>query len=148
MKISKKDVKLLLKWLCILLLGKAVGSVVLYIGGNHETYNQNLIQEQFINVPSVIAFLIIVISSPILEEITFRSFLMNNVFPKNDIANIATSTLVFTIVHRPTNLGSFIVYASMGLILSILYKKTNRIELCIGLHGLNNLLGVIPFFFK
>jgi membrane protease YdiL (CAAX protease family) len=43
----------------------------------------------------------------------------------------------------PTDLGSWILYGGMGLVLALVYQKTKKLEYSIAVHALNNFLGVL-----
>lgn len=82
-----------------------------------------------------------------MEELIVRGFIMKRCFNFDKNLGIVVSGLLFGLLHRPANFGSFFIYSSMGLILAIYYKKTNRLELAILLHMFSNSIGFIGLLF-
>ena len=80
--------------------------------------------------------------APIIEELFYRRFLLNQLLKKNKpILAIVVSSVCFSIIHieTPNNLiPSFI----SGILLGILYLKTKKIGYCIMLHFIVNLIVV------
>ena len=63
------------------------------------------------------------------------------------ILGIALSSISFGLVHGPTDIISFFMYALIGLVLSIAYFKTSRLEVSILIHFFNNLIPAIVIAF-
>lgn len=83
---------------------------------------------------------VILIISPIFEELFFRKFLLKKVIEKNKkhIA-IIVSSLCFALIHieTPNNLIPAFIF---GILSSLIYLKTNRIKYSILLHFMINAL--------
>ena len=50
-----------------------------------------------------------------MEEILFRGFLIGVCFKHNSILALLFSSLLFGLAHKPTDIGSFILYVGIGL---------------------------------
>ncbi|MCY9807086.1 type II CAAX endopeptidase family protein [Lentilactobacillus senioris] len=85
-----------------------------------------------------------VVFSPVLEELIFRGYLINAFFSeKTKWWGIFTSGVLFSLGHQQGfNVISFLIYASLGWLLSYTYVKTQKIQVSIGVHALNNLFAM------
>lgn len=91
--------------------------------------------------------IIVVIFSPIFEELIFRGIILkgllnNGMAPKTAIV---LSSVVFGIVHG--NPWQFLGAAMLGLVLGLAYYKTKSILLTMILHALNNLVACLMLFY-
>lgn len=120
---------------------KYIGGIILTLEGQSNTANQSALVNANMNPLVLIVFA--VIAAPIVEELVFRGILMGKVFNPNSIIGMLVSALLFGWAHGPTNLGSWIIYAGMGLGLAYLYRRTHKLEHTIALHMINNYIGVI-----
>ncbi|UQS84908.1 CPBP family intramembrane metalloprotease [Apilactobacillus apisilvae] len=87
----------------------------------------------------------IVILSPILEELVFRGYFMDALFPTRfKWLPIILSGLIFGLAHT-TNFNVFfiLIYSQIGMFLAYVYKKTNNLKVSIALHMLNNIISAI-----
>lgn len=125
----------------ILYLVKMLGGAVLFLehGANANTSNQSVIES--LGMPPVLLVVLTVIVAPIVEEIACRGIIQGLAFG-NSYLGVAVSTLVFGVLHMPTDIGSWIIYGGMGLVLGLVYHKTQKIEYGITVHFINNALGV------
>lgn len=80
------------------------------------------------------------IAAPIVEEFVFRGFLMDYFFADSPFFAIILSGLVFGSVHSSSNLISWVMYVTMGLILAAVYNRERNLAASILVHFLNNLL--------
>ncbi|GMA69391.1 CAAX protease family protein [Leuconostoc litchii] len=92
-----------------------------------------------------------VLFAPVVEEMIFRGLILNYFFRKNWWwGNVILSGMIFALPHMgniPTNLAdtlSFVIYATMGMILAYVYKKTGELRNSIAIHMINNGLSMIP----
>ncbi|QNT13129.1 CPBP family intramembrane glutamic endopeptidase [Lactococcus lactis] len=96
---------------------------------------------------------------PIYEEILFRGVLLGSekwLIPKIKqqkqlqmlllIVLVTVNSIIFSSLHNPTNVISFVLYVIFGWISSSLYLYTKDLKLSIYLHQINNLLAVLSFF--
>ena len=63
---------------------------------------------------------------PIQEELIFRGFLQGAVFDNSWLGLVLTSSL-FSFMHEPSNVPSFIFYLLGGLLLGVAYKKNQNL---------------------
>ncbi|WP_055435537.1 CPBP family intramembrane glutamic endopeptidase [Lacinutrix algicola] len=100
--------------------------------GNSKTIN--------LSIFNIISLIII---APIIEELFYRKFLLEKLAQKNGkLVSLLISSLCFSIIHieTPNNLiPSFIV----GMILGLIYLKTQKIGYSIVLHFIFNLVFII-----
>ena len=67
---------------------------------------------------------------------------MGRVFNPDSIVGLLLSGLLFGLVHTPNSMGVWIVYAGMGFVLGIVYRKFHKLEYCIMAHMINNSIAV------
>ncbi|MDQ8758932.1 CPBP family intramembrane glutamic endopeptidase [Streptococcus ruminantium] len=131
----------------------SIGFVVLFgvkmIGGQliviEEGYgktpaNQELIQNS--GLPVLLLFIFTVFFAPVLEELLFRGIIMGKVFGKDSILGLLLSSYLFGLIHGPTNIGSWVLYAGIGLVLGIIYRLSGKYSYALILHFVNNLIGI------
>ena len=82
------------------------------------------------------------IAAPIVEETVMRGLILGRLF-NNSYLGVILSSLLFGLLHIPTNIGSWIIYGGMGLVLAVVYHKTQKLEYTIAIHFINNALGVL-----
>lgn len=89
---------------------------------------------------------IAVIAAPIVEELTFRGFLLNKWAAKyGNIKGIIFSSIIFMMIH----LGSLLIpQLLLGLLCSLIYIKTKKIIYPIITHMLYNFLIIVPSLFS
>ncbi len=119
------------------------GTLLLNAQGSETTANDAAIQMIFTGENPLLIILLLGISAPIMEEIVFRGGIIGYWLEKFPVVAIAISSIAFGLVHGPTNLISFLIYGLMGLIMSVAYYKTQRLEVSIAIHFLNNILAAI-----
>ncbi|CAH1856843.1 CPBP family intramembrane glutamic endopeptidase [Convivina intestini] len=117
----------------------------------HQTETQNDQAIQAImdsNSASLVLMVIsVIIFAPICEELLFRGLLIKGLLPNvNPIYAIVISGLVFSAMHQSSNAISFAIYAVMGMSFAYAYVKTDRIEVSIALHMLNNTVATVLNF--
>lgn len=123
------------------------GTLLLNTQGSESTANDAVIQTIFTGENPLLIILLIGISAPIMEEIVFRGGIIGYWLEKFPMVAIALSSISFGLIHGPTNLISFLIYGLMGLILSMAYYKTKRLEVSMSIHFLNNILSAIVLAF-
>lgn len=100
-----------------------------------------------VNIESHINYNILksLIISPILEELLFRRYLLSNLIKNMDIKKaILLSSFGFTMAHYLSGSSLFSVFI-LGILLAIVYIKTNNIILCIIGHFLSNFSAIVIF---
>lgn len=99
-------------------------------------------------ISNILLFFSMVVMAPVLEELVFRGFFFKFFFRENRLFAYLLSSLLFTLIHMPTDVISFVTYGSLALVMGFVYYKTNRIEMSMLTHAINNLLPalVLAFF--
>ncbi|MDG4518313.1 CPBP family intramembrane metalloprotease [Streptococcus suis] len=115
--------------------------------GIEDTANQIGIEKTLRTIPFGLAFVRIACQAAISEEIIVRGYLFKKFFEKYKILGIVVSGLLFAFLHGPTDLGSWIIYASPGFILAYLYYKTDYLIYPIAVHFINNAWAVVAFYY-
>ncbi len=113
--------------------------------------NDVAIQEMTKNLPIGSLFMLLCLLAPIGEEIIFRGAILNSISPLKEnptkvrqLMGLLVSSLLFSSVHLSSNVMGFLMYASLGALMGLVYLKTKRLECAIAVHFLNNFL---PFLF-
>ena len=114
--------------------------MVMMMEGVSNSTNQEAIENAHMNPFLLITFTVIM--APIVEELVFRGLLMGRVFNPDSIVGLIVSGLLFGLVHTPNSIGVWIVYAGMGFVLGIAYRKFQKLEYCIMAHIINNTIAV------
>lgn len=99
------------------------------------------------NTSNILLFFSMVVMAPVMEELVFRGFIFKFFFREKPIYAYLLSSLLFTLIHVPTDLISFVTYGSLALVMGFVYYKTNRIEMSMLTHAINNLLPAIVLAF-
>ncbi|MFH6639834.1 CPBP family intramembrane glutamic endopeptidase [Streptococcus suis] len=128
-------------------LSTALGHTIMDLRGIEDTANQIGIEKMLQMIPFWLAFVRIAYQAVISEEIMFRGYLFKKLFEKHKILGIVVSGLIFALLHGPTNLGSWIIYASPGFILAYLYYKTDYLIYPMAAHFINNAWAVVAFYY-
>lgn len=131
------------------LIGFVVLTVVKYIGGiilflenglGANTENQAALEQ--LGMSPLLLIVLTVIAAPIVEETVMRGLILGRTF-NNSYFGVIISSLLFGLLHMPTNIGSWVIYGGMGLVLAVVYHKTQKLEYTIAIHFINNALGVL-----
>lgn len=119
-----------------------VGRIVLVLeeGLDANTVNQSTLEQLGMSPLLLVALTVIV--APIVEETVMRGLILGRVF-NNSYLGVILSSLLFGLLHMPTDIGSWIIYGGMGLVLAVIYHKTQKLEYTIAIHFINNALGVL-----
>ncbi|MGT2907956.1 CPBP family intramembrane glutamic endopeptidase [Streptococcus dentiloxodontae] len=136
---GKRNWELIGLGLLFLYVVKYVGALVLQEEGATSTANQSGIENLGMN--PIILIVATTILAPIVEEVVFRGLLMGRVFDRNSYFGLALSSFLFGLAHFPTNIGSWIIYGGMGVVLGLLYRRTGKLEHTMMVHCLNNAVG-------
>ena len=87
-------------------------------------------------------YLYSIIFIPITEEFVYRYVIIGTLGKMSKISMLISSA-IFTSMHMTTNIIHWLTFFFMGMILAIIYKKTEKIETSMLAHSLNNLLAFI-----
>ncbi|HFU4115863.1 TPA: lysostaphin resistance A-like protein [Streptococcus suis] len=126
---------------------KHLGYYIMDLQGIEETSNELELTKLLENIPFWLAFVRIACQAAITEEIIVRGYLFKKLFEKHKILGIVVSGLIFAFLHGPTDLGSWIIYASPGFLLAYLYYKTDYLIYPIAVHFINNAWSVVAFYY-
>ena len=154
-KIKDIDIKNLRKWenLKYIAIGVLLLRVVAY-GGTYlgeiilqeKRIENDLILQSILNQSKgreIIEFyLYSIIFIPITEEFVYRYVIIGTLGKMSKISMLISSA-IFTSMHMTTNIIHWLTFFFMGMILAIIYKKTEKIETSMLAHSLNNLLAFI-----
>ncbi len=127
-----------------LLVSNVVEITISLLNPDFNTANQTGLEDVFTNSSVFTMFIAIVILAPIAEETIFRGLIMGVILRKYPKIAVIVSSVLFTLMHVPTDILSFLIYFIMAFGLAFMYYKTRRLEACILLHFVNNL---VAFFF-
>ena len=117
--------------------------------GIDTTANQDAIVQLLAGVPFWLALLITALLPALAEEIIFRGYLYKKLFGSLSIVGLVLSSLIFGLMHGPTDWLSCFIYSSSGLILGYSYYKTGYLVYPMVIHLLNNGLATLAYhFFK
>ncbi|HEM5489666.1 TPA: CPBP family intramembrane metalloprotease [Streptococcus suis] len=126
---------------------KHLGYYIMELQGIEETSNELELTKLLENIPFWLAFVRVACQAAITEEIIVRGYLFKKLFEKHKILGIVVSGLIFAFLHGPTDLGSWIIYASPGFLLAYLYYKTDYLIYPIAVHFINNAWSVLAFYY-
>ena len=141
LKTAKAWKTILLGFIGILLVEYA-GRFVLILekGLGADTVNQVTLEQ--LGMSPLLLVVWAAIAAPIAEETIIRGLILGRVF-NNSYLGVVISSLLFGLLHMPTDIGSWIIYGGMGLVLALIYHKTEKLEYTIGIHFINNALEVL-----
>ncbi|MBG8554830.1 CPBP family intramembrane glutamic endopeptidase [Hymenobacter guriensis] len=92
----------------------------------------------------VLAFVVLCVAAPVLEELLFRGVLLAGLlrnYPQRPWMAIGQSALLFGLIHG--NPAQMVGTGLIGLLLGWLYYRTQSLWLCMATHALNNLLAFL-----
>ena len=117
--------------------------------GIDTTANQDTIVQLLAGVPFWLALLTTTPLPALAEEIIFRGYLYKKLFGDLSIVGLVLSSLIFGLMHGPTDWLSCFIYSSSGFILGYSYYKTGYLVYPMVIHLLNNGLATLAYhFFK
>ncbi|MEQ9764566.1 type II CAAX endopeptidase family protein [Streptococcus sp. ZJ151] len=131
----------------IIILGNSLSSWVLKLEGQTDTVNQAGLYDLMKMVPIPLFFVMVVVVAPITEEIIFRGFAAKYLFPKKEWLGLIAGSVIFALVHNPTNFGSAIAYGLMSAALAFVYWDTKDIKYSMAMHAFNNLIAFVSMLF-
>lgn len=109
--------------------------------------NQDYLEQMVSNSSIGLLILTIGIIIPIIEECVLRGFLIKGIFRGLPFLGSIISVILFTIMHGPTNIWEYLIFGSSGIIYVFTFLKTQRLEVPILIHILNNSYGIIQDYF-
>lgn len=145
--LSWKGVGIVLLGYVVMFSCDSLAQYLMEMRGIDTTANQDAIVQLLAGVPFWLALLITAPLPALAEEIIFRGYLYKKLFGGLSIVGLVLSSLIFGLLHGPTDWLSCFIYSSSGLILGYSYYKTAYLIYPIVIHLLNNGLTTILYYF-
>ena len=114
--------------------------------GIETSANQEAIQQLLVGVPFWLALLLTAVLPALAEEVIFRGYLYKKLFGKQVLAGLLFTSLVFGLMHGPTDWLSYFMYSFGGLILGYSYYKSGYLIYPVVIHLLNNGLATLAYY--
>ncbi|VJB42336.1 caax amino protease family protein [Streptococcus pneumoniae] len=114
-----------------------LGSILLQLSNETTTANQSQINDMVQNSSLISSFFLLALLAPIFEEILCRG-IVKKIFRGKENLGFVVGTIVFALLHQPSNLPSLLIYGGMSTVLSWTAYKTQRLEMSILLHMIVN----------
>lgn len=111
--------------------------------GMSTTINDQMLNQSFKGVPLFVVVFIYGFCTPIMEEMVFRGGIIGLVFKKNQMLGILFSSILFSALHNPSEVFSWIIYGGFALIVGYAYSKTKELGVPVAIHILNNVIGIV-----
>ena len=134
---AKDLARLALSYLVILAFN-ILGVVLLRLMNETTTSNQSNINDMVQNSSLISSFFLLALLAPICEEILCRGIVPKKIFRGKENLGFIVGTIVFALLHQPSNLPSLLIYGGMSTVLSWTAYKTQRLEMSILLHMIVN----------
>ena len=134
---AKDLARLALSYLVILAFN-ILGVVLLRLMNETTTGNQSNINDLVQNSSLISSFFLLALLAPICEEILCRGIVPKKIFRGKENLGFIVGTIVFALLHQPSNLPSLLIYGGMSIVLSWTAYKTQRLEMSILLHMIVN----------
>lgn len=115
-----------------------LGSILLQLSNETTTANQSQINDMVQNSSLISSFFLLALLAPICEEILCRGIVPKKIFRGKENLGFVVGTIVFALLHQPSNLPSLLIYGGMSTVLSWTAYKTQRLEMSILLHMIVN----------
>lgn len=111
--------------------------------GTAQVANQEAVQALFEVLSPLLLYPLMAWIGPFLEELLFRGFIPRLLFPERRGLGFLVGAIAFGLYHRPTNLGSAVLYIGMGLVLSYIAYRTQSVRYSMALHVFQNHLAFV-----
>ena len=121
----------------VIICSNILGSILLQLS-NETTGNQSQINDMVQNSSLISSFFLLALLAPICEEILCRGIVPKKIFRGKENLGFVVGTIVFALLHQPSNLPSLLIYGGMSIVLSWTAYKTQRLEMSILLHMIVN----------
>ena len=145
--LSWKGLRIVLLGYVVMFSCDSLAQYLMEMRGIDTTANQDAIVQLLAGVPFWLALLITALLPALAEEIIFRGYLYKKLFGGLSIVGLVLSSLIFGLMHGPTDWLSCFIYSSSGLVLGYSYYKTAYLIYPIVIHLLNNGLTTILYYF-
>ena len=145
--LSWKGLRIVLLGYVVMFSCDSLAQYLMEMRGIDTTANQDTIVQLLAGVPFWLALLTTTPLPALAEEIIFRGYLYKKLFGGLSIVGLVLSSLIFGLLHGPTDWLSCFIYSSSGLVLGYSYYKTAYLIYPIVIHLLNNGLTTILYYF-
>ena len=145
--LSWKGLRIVLLGYVVMFSCDSLAQYLMEMRGIDTTANQDAIAQLLAGVPFWLALLITALLPALAEEIIFRGYLYKKLFGGLSIVGLVLSSLIFGLMHGPTDWLSCFIYSSSGLILGYSYYKTGYLVYPMVIHLLNNGLATLAYYF-
>ena len=122
----------------VILISNISGVLLLHLRNETTTSNQSNINDLVQNSSLISSFFLLALLAPICEEILCRGIVPKKIFRGKENLGFVVGTIVFALLHQPSNLPSLLIYGGMSIVLSWTAYKTQRLEMSILLHMIVN----------
>lgn len=122
----------------VILISNISGVLLLHLRNETTTSNQSNINDLVQNSSLISSFFLLALLAPICEEILCRGIIPKKIFRGKENLGFVVGTIVFALLHQPSNLPSLLIYGGMSIVLSWTAYKTQRLEMSILLHMIVN----------
>ena len=122
----------------VIICSNILGSILLQLSNETTTSNQSQINDMVQNSSLISSFFLLALLAPICEEILCRGIVPKKIFRGKENLGFVVGTIVFALLHQPSNLPSLLIYGGMSIVLSWTAYKTQRLEMSILLHMIVN----------
>lgn len=116
--------------------------------GMSSTANDQMLNQAFSESPLLVVVFIYGFCTPIMEELVFRGGIIGFVFKEHQLLGVLFSSVLFSVLHHPTEVFSWLIYSSFSIIVGYSYIKTKQLSIPIAIHILNNFIGMIGMFLQ
>lgn len=140
---SAKTLTIILIGLVLYRLLVLLCSYLMLQNGMGSTANDQMLSQGFNGLSMIVILFIYAICTPVMEEAVFRGGIIGFVFKEHQFLGLLLSSIIFTALHNPTEIYSWLIYGGFSLIVGYAYLKTNQLSVPITIHILNNLIGII-----
>lgn len=134
---AKDLARLVLSYL-VIFATNLLGSLLLRLTNEVTTNNQSILNGIVQNSSLISTFFLLALLAPICEEILCRGIVPKKIFRGKENLGFVVGTIVFALLHQPSNLPSLLIYGGMSIVLSWTAYKTQRLEMSILLHMIVN----------
>ena len=122
----------------VIICSNILGSILLQLSNETTTGNQSQINDMVQNSSLISSFFLLALLAPICEEILCRGIVPKKIFRGKENLGFVVGTIVFALLHQPSNLPSLLIYGGMSTVLTWTAYKTQRLEMSILLHMIVN----------
>ena len=102
----------------VIICSNILGSILLQLSNETTTGNQSQINDMVQNSSLISSFFLLALLAPICEEILCRGIIPKKIFRGKESWGFVVGTIVFALLHQPSNLPSLLIYGGMSIVLS------------------------------